>query len=202
MLNWKVPKLWPNSKVFILGGGPSLNQMDFSGLKDHWVIGVNNSAFIGDFVDVLFFGDCKWYDHNREAIRAFGGIKVTTCNRSQSFPGVNHVFPGGKSQGLFPNPQRIVWNRNSGAAAINLAMHFGASRIVLLGYDMRVVDGKHNWHNDHPTTPPESIYEKRFLPVFPAIAKDAKRFHLEIVNATPGSALLDFPMVSLEDELK
>jgi hypothetical protein len=41
----------------------------------------------------------------------------------------------------------------------------------------------------------------RYLKKFPDIVKDAKRLGLEILNATPGSVLLDFPMVELKDVL-
>jgi hypothetical protein len=40
---------------------------------------------------------------------------------------------------------------NSGAAAVSLASHFGAKKIILLGYDVKYgPDGKKHWHGDHP----------------------------------------------------
>ncbi len=39
----------------------------------------------------------------------------------------------------------------------------------------------------------------RFLERFGSIKNDARNLHIEIVNATPGSAIKLFPMVRLED---
>jgi len=96
-----------------------------------------------------------------------------------------------------------VWNISGGACAIGLAYHFGVKRIVLLGFDMRKVDGKANWHDDYVVPKPFRFNPySRFLSVFPGIAKDLKRLNVECVNATPGSALTVFPIVKLEDIIK
>jgi len=54
---WKPPKIWQGSPAFIIGGGPSVNDVDFSLIKHHRIIGVNNSYQLGDWVDVCWFGD-------------------------------------------------------------------------------------------------------------------------------------------------
>ena len=79
---------------------------------------------------------------------------------------------------------------------MNLAFHTGVIRIVLLGYDMCQVDGKSNWHGDHPNS--NNPY-RIFLKAFDAIKKDADELGIVILNATPGSALTLFPIVDLED---
>jgi len=107
----------------------------------------------------------------------------------------------------------LCWGKNSGAAAVNLALLLGASKIVLLGFDMKVdmENGKHeghNWHDSHKRwrqkAPEDKIYVKTFIPTFIRIRADLERFNnngskrkLEILNATPGSALEAFPMVEL-----
>jgi hypothetical protein len=93
----------------------------------------------------------------------------------------------------------ISWNRSSGAAAISLAHRLGARRIVLLGFDMRMVGGEKNWHNDHIEKKHNPFH--RHMRSFPAIARDAAALGLEIINATPGSAIKQFPIVPLEDVL-
>jgi len=39
---------------------------------------------------------------------------------------------------------------------VNLAVQLGAARILLLGYDMRAVDGKTHWFGEHPWPTRES----------------------------------------------
>jgi len=108
-------------------------------------------------------------------------------------------YAKGKLSGICEKPDEVAWNRNSGASAINLAYHLGAKRVVLLGYDMRRVDGEPNWHKDHPAKD-KNPYEL-YLRHFKTIARDADRLGLEVINCTPNSALTCFPIVPLEEYL-
>lgn len=192
-----VPRLW-NGTVFVLGGGPSLKEMDLSSIHDQPVIGVNDAFKLGHWVDVIWFGDSRWYNWNKYYLNYHPGIVFGCPPTSKIFPKVIQVDRK-EGFGLTSVRHQVVWNKSSGASAINLALHLGAKRVVLLGFDMKVVDGQHNWHNNHKHFPNTNIYEKRFLPPFEKIASDAKGLKLEILNATPGSALTLFPMVNLAD---
>ena len=44
---------------------------------------------------------------------------------------------------------RLSWGGNSGHAAIDLAYNRGATRIILLGYDMQGKDFEAHWHGKH-----------------------------------------------------
>lgn len=70
----------------------------------------------------------------------------------------------------------------------------------MLGFDMRRVDDKANWHDDHPVRQKDPYH--RFVRLFPHIAKDAEGLGLEIINATPGSAIDQFPIMSLDEYLR
>jgi len=107
---------------------------------------------------------------------------------------------GNKRDGLTTRPGDFVsWNRSSGAAAISLAHRLGAKRVILLGFDMRLIGGQKNWHDDHIEKFHKPFY--RHLKSFPAIARDARELGIEILNATPGSAIKQFPFVDLEEVL-
>jgi hypothetical protein len=88
---------------------------------------------------------------------------------------------------------------NSGYQALHIAMHGGAVRVLLCGYDMQ---GCH-WHGPHPgglkVTPAEG-YEK-WIRRFDEIAKAARERRVDVVNCTPGSALRCFRMTALANEL-
>ncbi len=51
------PKIWKDGTAFILGGGPSLNEVNFDLIKNERVIGVNNTYRLGAWVDVCYSGD-------------------------------------------------------------------------------------------------------------------------------------------------
>lgn len=205
MTFWTAVRIWQSSTAYILGGGPSLKSMDLSPLHDKRVIGVNNAYQLGDWVDVCWFGDSQWYDNHRERLEQFPGMRVHCCNRHADRPGTKRIMRG-KPVGIDPRPSFIAWNGNSGASAINLAYHFGAKRVVLLGFDMKFGDlGENNWHNDHklPSRKGRHPWDPYpgFLKNFPDIKRDADRLGFEIFNATPDSALDVFPKVKLEEVL-
>jgi len=89
---------------------------------------------------------------------------------------------------------------NSGYQAANLALHAGARRIILVGYDMRRGPGNlAHWHGDHPphmnNAPPDAL--ARFAAAFDSVPETLPA-GVEIINATPGSAVTAFPFASLE----
>lgn len=192
-----IPKLWDGT-VFIIGGGPSVKDMDLSPIMKCHVVGVNDAFKLGNWVDVTWFGDERWYAWNKTLLRSYEGVVFGCPPTSKKLPRVLHVNRN-EGYGLTSIRNKVVWNKSSGGSAINLAMHLGASRIVLIGYDMKVREGQHNWHTNHKHRPRIDIYEKRFLPPFEKILSDANKLGLEILNATPDSALTIFPSVNLKD---
>ncbi len=196
---WTIPKLWPDGECFILGGGPSLKNIDVSRLRGHRVIAVNNAYQLGDFIDVMFFGDCRWFHLHKKQLLSFAGLKLTTCEQHVKYPGIKVVRRKTNINGLSNNPGLLAWNLSSGACAINVATLLGVKRIVLLGFDMQKIDGHSNWHKDHGTSnnPKHNPYRK-FMSRFAQIAKSLQSMNVECINATPGSALTEFPIVEPE----
>jgi hypothetical protein len=174
------------------------------------VIGVNNAYRLGAWVDILFFGDWTWYLEHRQELQGWPGLKIS-CNSKFGNPGPDRM--GGIKylardrehlEGISGDPSKVSWNQNSGAAAINVAVHLGVKRIYLLGFDMDM-DHKNNrthWFGSHgpsvgrPVKPPPF---GRHLRGFPAIAEDAKRMGVGIINVNPESKIDVFPKVALKD---
>lgn len=78
---------------------------------------------------------------------------------------------------------------------LNLIVLFGASRILLLGYDMRADGKRRHWHRDHDRdlhNPDDALladFARRFDSIQPLAC--------EVLNCTPGSAVKRFPMADL-----
>lgn len=201
---WSIPKIWSDAVVFIIGGGPSLKGFDFTPIQKYRVIGVNQAFRLGDWVDVCWFGDCSFYTNNREDLREFAGLKITCCTRvpEHGWPDVKNVGRG-KQLGLVMKPDQVGWNRNSGASAINVALHLGAKTIILLGFDMMPNNKEHNWHDRYGVRSknhnPYPGHLKGFLP----IAKDlAKWPGTKVINANPDSIIDVFPKMTFEEVME
>ncbi|MFN4176430.1 hypothetical protein [Phenylobacterium sp.] len=91
---------------------------------------------------------------------------------------------------------------NSGFHAVNLAVQLGVRRIVLVGFDMSLADGVH-WHGAHDArlNNPTAQSLARWAGVLDRQALRLAQLGVEVLNASPVSALAAYPKVSLEDAL-
>ncbi|GHC19430.1 hypothetical protein [Aidingimonas halophila] len=89
---------------------------------------------------------------------------------------------------------------NSGAGAMLLARHRGATRIVLLGYDCQYApDGKRHWHGNHRNGLGNAVSLPKFYGQFEE-ARD-RLYDVEVINCSRATALDMWPRGRLEDEL-
>lgn len=88
---------------------------------------------------------------------------------------------------------------NSGAGAIALAAAFGATRILLLGYDGQKTGGRAHWHPDHPKGLGNAGSVRYWPEQFRALARSLP--HVQILNCTRETAVDAFPRVPLEEAL-
>lgn len=184
----------PNGAALIIGGGVSVNEFpvgDF--VSKYFTLGVNDSFLLDKDIDVCWFGDAPWFESRLEKLLEFKG-EVWTCHSSfHDHPTVKYV-PKGKAMGIDLN--RISWNRNSGASAINLAVLMGAKKILLAGFDLKLgKEGQANWHNNYNRSPFENMEEqyKRWDMAFKVVSVDAQKYGIEIINLNQDSALEYFP---------
>lgn len=96
----------------------------------------------------------------------------------------------------------IGWGGNSGFGAVNLAVQFGVNRIILVGFDCRIDKGRH-WHADHPISlnNPTEKTTARWRRVLDEAAPTFRGLDIEVLNASPVSALISYPKVTLEEAL-
>lgn len=200
-----VPKLWPESTIVCLGAGPSLTKADCDYVRGKArVIAINTSIELAPWADVLYACDKKWWrwahdDPKRYPnFRRFTGLKYALTSESQRYPGVV-VLRNTGSAGLELKPDGLKNGRNGGYQAINLAVHLGARRILLLGYDMQRSRGKEHWHGDHPTRT-HSPYTQ-FRESYTTIVQPLKDAGIEVINCSRETALHAFPEMPLEDAL-
>jgi hypothetical protein len=188
-----VPKAWPGETVVVIATGPSLtaDDVDYCRGKAR-VIAINDATRLAPWADALYATDAKWW-HWHKGVPEYTGPKWS-LEHSQWH----------NTRALYPDVQRLrntgPGGRNSGYAAINLAVHYGASKIVLLGYDMQAVKGKSHFFGEHPqkNTSPYA----QFRQAFTTLVKPLAKLGIEIVNCSRNSVLTAFPKAELRDTLK
>jgi hypothetical protein len=105
-------------------------------------------------------------------------------------------------QGVEVNPTGLRSGRNSGAAAINLAVHFGAARILLLGYDMGAKDERHaHFFGAHKFPLRGNSPYKLFRDMMANMVAPLQQLGIEVVNCSRHTELKCFPRQPLEEAL-
>lgn len=102
-------------------------------------------------------------------------------------------------KGLNTTRGEINHGMNSGYQAINLAYHFGVSRILLIGYDMQRTGGQAHWHGDHPKGLTNAEGLNKWAARFPKLAEDLAKEGVEVINCSRETALRCFSRARLED---
>jgi hypothetical protein len=238
---WSAPRIWSQEECWIIGGGVSVADqfgvpkglvpdkrpefLEFgrymASIHSKRVIGVNLSAFLGDWVDIAFWGDSDTYIDHRDWFDSLGAMKVTVHPKfeSRKYGDVLYLkkFKSNK-EALSLNPSELGWGFNSGLAAINLAIHLGAVKIYLLGFDMykdEEVDRVH-WHAGYfdktrcptrrqflngrraPRVSRSAPFERQ-LSLYPVLAKECEKLGVEVINVSPRSAIEGFKKKALRD---
>jgi len=196
-----VPKLWPGETFVLLGSGPSLTPEDVALVRGRArVIAINSGYQIAPFADVLYACDVKWWKWH-DGAPSFAGLKFSMSPDPVPYPDVQILRDTGLV-GLETDPTGLRSGRNSGYQAINVAVHLGAARIILLGYDLSLApNGRKHWHPDHPSDGfPPSPYAA-MLECFPTLVDPLAALGVSIVNCTRRTALRCFPCVTLEEAL-
>ena len=177
------------------------------------VIAVNNQAIdtvdsttkelipaFAPWADVLYAADAKWWHCYKDRALKFAGLKVTI--KPNPWPEVHQLLQS--PQRVFdPRPTHLVSGGNSGYQALQLAVHFGATRILLCGFDMRDGPGKRrHWFGSHPAKLNGQNAYATWRAAFQRIAPVLAQRGVEVVNCTPQSTLLCFRKLTIEEALR
>jgi hypothetical protein len=162
------------------------------------------------WADAMYGCDERWW-RAHDGCKRFMGRKWSSHSRTES-EGVDndkravareyhvHLVTGEGGNKFSTRQDLIRYGGNSLFQAINLAILHGSPYIVLVGADLRHVGGKSHFFGDHP----EGLYRNpnftRFDKNFVEAAGDLPE-GVEIVNATPGTAMTAFPVMELEEAI-
>lgn len=208
---WCVPREWTGQTAFLVGGGPSLLGFHPEALLGRGrVIVINKSVLPGEgwpgipWADVMYFCDRSFWAAHGPAVRGFyRGSRIVSLANLPDNPEVLRLSRKARL-GLSSDPRQLCHGASSGYQAINLAYLFGASRIVLLGYDLALgAGGKTHLHDGYGryTASLAHTLDKVHRPQFESLKAPLAAAGVEVVNASPESALLTWPRISIADAL-
>jgi hypothetical protein len=133
----------------------------------------------------LYGCDYKWWNHHFEDIVFAGEMWTQDIHARREF-GLNWVL--GKAKAGF-GKDCVHFGSHSGYQAINLAYLWGAKRIILLGYDCRSIGGKAHWFGQHAAGLNQQQGFITWLTHYQQLADDLSAEGVEVINATPESAI-------------
>jgi len=191
-----VPRLFAGQTIACLGTGPSLCLEDVERLfrAGARLIAVNDAYTLAPtWMAALYAADAKWWRWHRGA-PSCPGLKYTIEPQPDTWPELQVLRNTGR-EGLESDPSGLRTGHNSGYQAINLAVHLGAARIVLLGYDLQ---GRH-FFGEHPdrTVPPFQAARRAFETLVAPLAA----IGVPIVNCSRATTLTAFPRETLATAL-
>lgn len=206
MSPYAVPRMFEGETIACLATGPSLTAADVDYCRGRArVMAINDAWRLAPWADCLYSSDRRWWPFYK-GVPSFTGLKFgigsgqMKCNPFREYPEIRVLKNTGYT-GLELDPGGLRNGRNSGFAAVNLAVHLGAKRILLLGYNMSAARGAH-FFGDHPVGLMQNtgLYPG-FRRTFDSIVEPLKVLGVEVFNCTEHSSLSAFPMAPLRDVL-
>jgi hypothetical protein len=196
---WSVPPEWKGETGYIVAGGPSVAEQDLSLLRGRRVVAINSSWWAVPWADFLFFGDHRWWCAWRTHLEKFAGRIVTVSDASGGSPRLLHCQKVAPPPALAEKRSRLVMQRTSLQAAINLCVHLGVARIVLLGADMRAAkDGRTHHHSRHPWPLKPNCWQDQMRELEGTAPLLAER-GIEVINTSTQSRIGWWPKAPLAD---
>ena len=176
---------WRGLTVACIASGPSLTKEDCEAVRHMKCIVTNTTFRLAPWADALFAMDLKWWvEYHKEVAADFKG-------------GIYSWSKVAARYGPEPMDGKMAGFGNSGANAVSLAIHAGASKVILLGYDCQRTNGQSHWHGDHPKT----LSNARSIAIWPEkfkrLADYAKKQGVQVVNCSRVTALTCFQRESL-----
>lgn len=214
------PDWWPDWRgeaCAIVASGPSTKAADVAQLKGRIrVIAIKENAVeLCSWADVVYGCDLPWWKHRR-GLTSFNGLKIGWDARiPQYFPDVKTIRIAEKQRNLQRHPRQyldeiivhepglIGAGGNSGFQALNLAVQFGATRIVGVGFDCNGSGGAH-WYGRNNWTKgnnPDEANFRRWRLAFDSAAGRLRDLGVEFINAAPNSSLKAYPKMTIPQAL-
>jgi len=166
-------------------------------------IAINNSWALAPWADLLYAADYKWWK-SVDGLPEFRGLKMAGEKRArEEFEGIEYLAVSRDDRLDLSADLKVGSGSNSGFQMLNAAaVKFHCRKIILVGFDMRLDMGLH-WHGPHPKgmNNPSERNIGRMRRAMENAAKPLAALGVTVINASPVSALENYPKMAFEDAL-
>lgn len=195
---------WRGETALIVGTGPSAGMLPLGiAYGKARCIAIKSAWQFVPWAEALYGCDRGWWIANR-GVPEFMGLKFTPS------PGAARVFrlrqtkvkPGAR---IVLDPPSTLGcgllrgGGHSGWQAINLAVQFGARRIVLAGFEMTLQYGHRFNGGSAGVAKADAGRVERWRKEMDDAVEEFTKIGCDVINATPGSALRNYPRASLQE---
>jgi len=181
----------------VIGGGASLTKedCDYARDSDAFLIGVND-AYRMTQLDCLYASDHPWIKYHWDALKDYAPCLLVTQTHVNGKPLDLPMWTVEGKHGCDMSDSVLNFGGNSGFAAVHLASLWGAARVLLLGFDMRLNGGKRHWFGDHPGNMNKKSNYLTWVANF-----ERANCPTPIINCSRDTALTCFPKATIEEVL-
>jgi len=193
-----VARVYAGQTIACLGSGPSLCRADVELLvaADVRIIAINDAYTIAPEAAVLYAADEHWWRWHKGA-PSFLGQRVGIEPQRIAWAGLQVLRNTGRD-GLELAPDGLRTGGSAGTSgyqAINLAVHLGAARVLLLGYDLQ---GRH-FFGEHPNKTVPDFHAARLA--FEMLVSPLAALGVSVINCSRATTLTTFRRAALADAL-
>jgi hypothetical protein len=194
---------WRGECAAIVASGPSIKKLDLSILKDRiHVIAIKTNIDRCPWAEACYGCDAAWWI-DRKGLPKYGGLKFFHGIMAKQCADDMHrvEIEMAKDVMLVEQPLKLGNGGNSGFQAINLAVQFGATDIILVGFDLHGHGelhwyGRNKWPNAN--NPSQSNFN-RWRKGFEIAKSSLDKLRVNVVNTSMDSELKCFSKMSLAD---
>lgn len=173
---------WTGQTCVIVGTGPSAKDvpLELAKHKARFIV-IKRSWMLAPWADVLYAIDRGWWIANNGAPE-FKGLKIAASPSCARVYGLAHMRM--KRGGDF-----------AGFQAMHIAIGFGATKLILVGFDMTIENGAH-WHDDYRGVGrPDRGRTEGWREALDGWAERFNALGVEVMNASIPSTLRSYPKV-------
>jgi hypothetical protein len=199
---------WSGQTAAVIASGPSLKRSDVELLRGRArVLAIKKNSELAPWADAVYGCDYPWWRSVR-GLPDFKGLRMAYAPRACKEFGCRPVLiPNHASSDAlrFEEVGSVGGGGNSGFQALNLAVQFGATRILLLGFDCQDKGGAAHWYGRNSwangSNPSESNF-KRWRKAFAKAAEQLNDRGVEVINASPASEIKGFRKAAVAEALE
>lgn len=171
------------------------------------VIAIKENIDLCPWADVVYGCDRPWWEFRR-GLKEFTGLKLSFVKTT--YPDVRTVkIAAGKAKTYsddlhFDEVGTIGGGGNSGFQSLNLALQWGARRIILIGYDLSMESGFH-WYGRNGwamANNPDERQLGKWAQNFDEKAPTIFKLGADVVNVSEHSRITAFRKGTIEQVLK